>query len=190
MTRNPGGGPGSRMGGSSQPASTTSTCSAWMLGDVECVTAMTAHALAAIEAEDTGIATFVSPAAPWGGSRRHRHRPKDLEDRSASWERRGPWDRRVFQNDLKTWQFCDPLLKMRRSSPGGEESECPGLEPRTVPRDVDPLASRRGSGGLWKGLERAQITGADSMPSMNLRRAERRSPCGSAPVTGRLGQKR
>lgn len=83
----------------------------WMMGEVESVSAMTTTRLANIEAEDTGVAIlrFTSGAlgiieATTGA------RPKDLEGSLSLMGEKGAVEiGGFFMNQLKTWNFVDPI---------------------------------------------------------------------------------
>lgn len=83
----------------------------WLMGEVESVSAMTATRLANIEAEDTGVAIlrFASGAlgvieATTGA------RPKDLEGSLSLMGEKGAVEiGGYFMNELKTWNFVDPV---------------------------------------------------------------------------------
>jgi UDP-N-acetyl-2-amino-2-deoxyglucuronate dehydrogenase len=89
---------------------------AWMMGDVESVMSMTATRLAAIEAEDTGVAALRFCNGALGMiEATTATRPRDLEGSISILGEKGAVEiGGFFMNELKTWQFKEPL-------PGDEE---------------------------------------------------------------------
>lgn len=82
----------------------------WMMGDVESVIAMSAHALAHIEAEDTAVAILRFRNGALGVvEATTAARPKDLEGSLSILGERGSVEVGGFSaNELKTWNFATP----------------------------------------------------------------------------------
>jgi len=83
----------------------------WMMGDVESVMAMSTHALAKIEAEDTAVATLRFRNGALGVvEATTATRPKDLEGSLSILGEFGSVEVGGFSaNDLKTWNFSTPM---------------------------------------------------------------------------------
>jgi len=83
----------------------------WMMGDVESVMTMTGTRLANIEAEDTGVAIIRFYNGAFGIiEATTATRPRDLEGSISILGEKGSVEiGGFFMNDLKTWQFQDPL---------------------------------------------------------------------------------
>lgn len=127
----------------------------WMLGDAEAVTAMTATRLAAIEAEDTGVATvrFVSGALGVIEATTAT-RPKDLEGSISILGEHGAVEiGGFFMNDLKTWQFRDALPEDAEVfARWGKNPDIPAWNHEQYLRDVIRCL-QQGKRGLVEGLE-------------------------------------
>ncbi|MBF0326116.1 MAG: Gfo/Idh/MocA family oxidoreductase [Alphaproteobacteria bacterium] len=83
----------------------------WLMGDVESVSAMTATRLAAIEAEDTGVAILRFSSGALGViEATTATRPKDLEGSVSVLCEKGSVEiGGFFMNELKTWQMTDQI---------------------------------------------------------------------------------
>lgn len=127
----------------------------WMLGDVESVTAMTATRLAAIEAEDTGVATvrFVSGALGVIEATTAT-RPKDLEGSISLLGEHGAVEiGGFFMNDLKTWQFRNPVPEDAEVfARWGKNPDIPAWNHEQYLRDVIRCL-QEGKRGLVEGFE-------------------------------------
>jgi predicted dehydrogenase len=127
----------------------------WLMGDVESVSAMTATRLANIEAEDTGVAIlrFASGAlgvieATTGA------RPKDLEGSLSVLGEKGAVEiGGFFMNQLKTWNFVEPIAEDSQAFDRfGETPKIPAWNLEQYLRGV--ISSlKEGRAGLVDGLE-------------------------------------
>ncbi|MEO8680295.1 MAG: Gfo/Idh/MocA family oxidoreductase [Vicinamibacterales bacterium] len=83
----------------------------WMMGDVDSVSAMSTHALARIEAEDTAVAILRFRNGALGVvEATTATRPKDLEGSISILGERGSVEVGGFAaNELKTWNFAEPV---------------------------------------------------------------------------------
>ncbi|HXG70769.1 MAG TPA: Gfo/Idh/MocA family oxidoreductase [Gemmatimonadaceae bacterium] len=83
----------------------------WMMGDVDSVTAMSTHALAKIEAEDTAVAILKFRNGALGViEATTATRPKDLEGGLSILGERGSVEVGGFAaNELKTWNFAESV---------------------------------------------------------------------------------
>jgi predicted dehydrogenase len=83
----------------------------WLLGDVDSIVAMTGTQLVNIEAEDTGVAIMRFRNGALGViEATTATRPKDLEGSISILGEGGSVEvGGFFMNELKTWQFEDPL---------------------------------------------------------------------------------
>lgn len=83
----------------------------WMMGEVECVSAMGAQALARIEAEDTAVAVLRFRSGALGVvEATTATRPKDLEGSLSILGEKASVEVGGFAaNELKTWNFAQPL---------------------------------------------------------------------------------
>ncbi len=83
----------------------------WLLGDVDTISAMTSTRLADIEAEDTGVAILQFKNGALGVIEATTcARPKDLEGSISILGEKGAVEIcGFFMNELKTWQFSEPI---------------------------------------------------------------------------------
>ena len=128
---------------------------AWMMGDVESVMAMTATRLAAIEAEDTGIASIRFYNGALGViEATTATRPKDLEGSISILGEKGAVEiGGFFMNELKTWQFSDPLPEDAEAfARWGKTPDVPAWNHEQYLRDVIRCL-QEGKRGLVEGLE-------------------------------------
>jgi predicted dehydrogenase len=127
----------------------------WMLGDVESVSAMTATRLAAIEAEDTGVATVRFSSGALGViEATTATRPKDLEGSISILGEHGAVEiGGFFMNDLKTWQFANPVPEDAEVfARWGKNPNIPAWNHEQYLRDVIRCL-KEGKRGLVEGLE-------------------------------------
>lgn len=127
----------------------------WLMGQVESVMAMTQTRLADIEAEDTAIACLRFTSGALGIiEATTATRPKDLEGSISILGERGSVEiGGFFMNQLKTWQFAEPLPEDESiMETHGENPSVFAWNHTEYLRDV-VNAIKRGGRGLVEGLE-------------------------------------